>query len=207
MEKLDLSLLSKDTTKKFKNALKLVSKDKDTPHTAILGVGFCKDAETNAQYIIGSNGKIAITYKVNDMPSEFENKVINKDGVVIADNYPNISFPDMEELTEAIAINIDDITELYNKFTDVIKEKKYTHKKLLKDKNYITIPLNEDVAIDYFFFKDFLKILDLVGVDTILYSKDNPNVCVCFTKDCAITGFALNQGYCTPYSNIDINIE
>ena len=186
MEKLDLTKLSKATTKKFKNALKLVIKDKDTLHPNLRGVYFKNDTTINKQYIIGSNGKVAIVYIIDDMPIEFYDKVINKNGEVISDIYPTLQVP--SEFTDIIDLDKNILKTLYEQATSEIKEIGINTKIEL-----VTIPIGEGIEIDYNYYKDFMKMLDMVGTYNLYYNKSWGTIAISYTNDKSILGLILNN--------------
>lgn len=188
MEKMDLKLLSKETTKAFKNALKICHKDHEL-YPQIAGVGFIYDEETNVKYLMGANGKIAISYRV-DFPDDFNNKVLDKDGNVISTNYPNLTIP--SEFTNVIELNVEEIKSLYEQATMEVKKLKLTASKLKKQKQKIGIPITDNFEIDYFFFKDFIKAIDMVG-NANLNINDNLNRGVFFKPDKSVVGVVLNE--------------
>ena len=200
MEKLDLSLLSKETTKAFKNALKLCHKDHEL-YPQIAGVGFIYNKEMNVKYIIGSNGKVAISYLV-DFPDDFNNKVVNKDGNVLSTNYPNIEIP--SEFTNTIDLNVEELKSLYDQATEEVKELKLTISKLKKQKQRIGIPIADKFDVDYFSFKEFLKAIDMVGNANI--NVDDRQYMGVFCKpDKSVVGIVLNSFISSSYTNIREN--
>ena len=188
MEKLDLKLLSKETTKAFKNALKLCYKDHEL-YPQIAGVGFIYDEEINVKYLMGSNGKVAISFRV-DFPDEFNNKVLDKEGNVISTNYPKISLPN--EFTKTIELNVEELKSLYEQATKEVKELKLTASKLKKQRQKIGVPIADNFEVDYFSFKELLKAIEMVGNANIHLNEDNYNY-IFFKPDKSVVGVVHNQ--------------
>lgn len=191
MEKLDLSLLPKDTLKKFKNALKIVCKDKEPLYPPITGVYFCNDKKVGVKYLMGSDGKNAIIYKDVDFPIEFEGKSVNKNGEIVADTYPALEVP--KDLDSGVIFKMDTLNEYYNVINEFVKENKYTQAKVHKEKKHILVPIHEDISIDYFFYKNFIKVLELANTTRLLYSSDKKYICTCFNDDKSVIGVILNH--------------
>lgn len=202
MEKLNLKLLSKEATKCFKNALKLVHKDAEL-YPNIAGVYFAYDETNNVKYIIGSNGKVAVSY-ITDFPDIFNEKVLDKEGNIISTTYPPFIVP--KELNNTYNISANEINNLYNQATQEVKALNLTIKKLKKNNQRIGIPITEDglFEVDYFSFKEFLKLVNLVGNGKLYYDKGNIGL-LC-SDDKKVTGLVVNELY-SKNENINTNIE
>lgn len=197
MEKLDLKLLPKDTMKAFKNALKFVPKDKDL-YSQVAGVYFACTKDEKKKFIVASNRKVAITYLV-DFPDDFINKVVNKNGEVISDTYPTLQIP--SDISAYKELNIDELKSLYEQATEEVKELNITQKKLKKDGDRIGVPIADEFEVDYFIFKDFIKLIESVG-ETTLYCNDKKQVGVFYKADKSVSGFVANEYIGSPNNNI-----
>ena len=188
MEKLDLKLLPKDTMKAFKNALKFVPKDKEL-YSQVMGVYFTCTKEEKKKFIVASNKKVAITYLV-DFPDEFINKLINKNGEVISDTYPTLQIP--SDINPYKELNIDEIKSLYEQATEEVNALNITQKKLKKNGERIGVPIADGFEVDYFIFKDFIKLIESVG-ETTLYCDDKKYIGAIFKPDKSVSGFVVNE--------------
>lgn len=191
METIDLKLLSKDTTKKFKNCLKLVVKEKDGLYPQLGGVHFAYDKDLNKKYLIGSNGKVAIIYMDVDYPNEFMDKVINNKGEIINVSYPNIRIP--SAFNEVVSVTKEQLTNLYDNATKDVKDEKLTQAKCAKEKKTIGVPIADNFDVDYFYFKDFMKMVEMVGTFKLLYNKTIGSIALTTKEDKSVFGLVIND--------------
>jgi hypothetical protein len=183
--------LSKTTANIFKNAVKFVLKDKDTIHPNLKGVYFTYDETINKKYLVSSNGKVAIIYMDIDFPNDFIGKVIDAKGNIISTQYPNVKFP--AEVNETISVNMEHLKSLYDTATIEVKENKITQAKAIKQKQIVGVPIADGLEIDYFYYQDFMKMIELVGTNIILYNKEMGSIAVSTRADKSVIGLVLNN--------------